>query len=107
MWYTAYLFLGTNKGDKIAGLHGGVVRGVEVDDKLTSALNFPIWAGLSLTPKVDLTLYENKINRFHYRAVLPSISLSYTFSWREGMSWTRALRYGAQTTTPLQAGSAH
>jgi hypothetical protein len=76
-------------------------------DKLTPALSFPIWTGLSLTPKVDFILYENKINGFRYRAVQPSAALSYTFSWRQGMDWSRALKYGAQTTTPSPAGSPH
>jgi hypothetical protein len=26
--------------------------------------------------------------------------LSYTFTWREGMSWAHAFRYGAQSSTP-------
>jgi hypothetical protein len=56
---------------------------------------------------VDFILYENKITRFHYRSVQPSISTSYTFTRREGMSWARALHYGAQTTTPSPAGSTH
>jgi len=97
----------TNKGDIYFNTSNDTAVQTRYLDKLTPALNFPIWAGLSLTPKVDLILYENKINYFHYRAVQPSVALSYTFNWREGMSWTRALRYGAQTTTPSPAGSTH
>ncbi|HYL62538.1 MAG TPA: hypothetical protein VE077_07945 [Candidatus Methylomirabilis sp.] len=97
----------TNKGDIYFNTSNDTAVQTRYLDKLTRALNFPIWAGLSLTPKVDFILYENKINPFHYRAFLHSISLSYTFSWREGMSWIRALRYGAQTTTPSPAGSTH
>jgi hypothetical protein len=97
----------TNKGDIYSNTSNDTSVQTRYLDKLTPALNFPIWAGLSLTPKVDFVLYENKINRFHYRALLPSIALSYAFTWREGMSWTRALRYGAQTTTPSPAGTTH
>jgi len=97
----------TNKGDIYFNTPSDTAVQTRYLDKLTPALNFPMWAGLSLTPKLDLILYENKINYFHYRAFVPSISLSYTFNWREGMSWKRALRYGAQTTTPSQAGSTH
>jgi len=97
----------TNKGDLYFNTANDTAVQTRYLDKLTPALNFPIWAGLSLTPRVDFILYENKINRFHYRAVQPSVSLSYTFSWREGMSWTRALRYGAQTTTASPAGTTH
>jgi len=97
----------TNKGDIFFNTASDNAVQTRYLDKLTPALIFPIWAGLSLTPKVDFILYENKIDLFHYRAIQPSVALSYTFNWREGMSWTRALRYGAQTTTPSPAGSTH
>ena len=102
-WY----FTLTNKGDIYFNTPSDTAVQTRYLDKLTPALNFPIWAGLSVTPKVDLILYENKINYSHYRAFVPSISLSYTFNWREGMSWKRALCYGAQTTTPSPAGNTH
>jgi hypothetical protein len=54
---------------------------------------------------VDFVLYENKIFRNHYRAVAPSLTLSYTFKWREGMDFRRALGFGGITTTPSTAGS--
>jgi hypothetical protein len=97
----------TNKGDIYFNTPSDTATQTRYLDKLTPALSFPVWAGLSLTPKVDLILYKNKINYFHYRAFVPSISLSYTFNWREGMSWKRALCYGAQTTTPSAAGTTH
>jgi len=97
----------TNKGDIYFNTDNDTAVQTRYLDKLTPAIRFPVWAGIALTPKVDFILYENKINRYHYRSVQPSISLSYTFTWREGMSWARALRYGAQTTTASSAGSTH
>lgn len=101
-----YLTL-TNKGDFYFKEPSDTPVQTRYLDKLTPALNFPIWAGLTLTPKVDFILYENKVNFFHYRSVQPSVALSYTFTWREGMGFVRALRYGAQTTTPSPAGTTH
>jgi hypothetical protein len=97
----------TNKGDIYFNQNTDTAVQTRYLDKLTPAISFPIWAGFSLTPKADFILYENKINRYHYRTVQPSISLSYTFSWRDGMGWSRALRYGAQTTAASPAGSTH
>jgi hypothetical protein len=80
-------------------------------DKLTPALVVPIWGGLSLSPKVDLIVFQNKkattSTPYHYWALQPSVALSYTFNWREGMGWSRAWRYGAQTTTASPAGPLH
>ncbi len=102
-WY----FTLTNKGDIYFNQSSDTAVQTRYLDKLTPALSFPIWGKISLTPKVDFVLYENKINYFHYRAIQPSVSVSYTFSMREGMTWTRALGYGAQTTKASPAGSNH
>jgi hypothetical protein len=102
-WY----FTLTNKGDIYFNNPADTNVQTRYLDKLTPALSFPIWGGLSLTPKADFILYEDKVNRYHYHAISPSISISYTFSVREGMVWTRGLAYGAQTTTPSPAGSTH
>ena len=102
-WY----FTLTNKGDVYFNQSSDTAVQTRYLDKLTPALSFPIWGKISLTPKVDFVLYENKINYFHYRAIQPSVSVSYTFSMREGMTWTRALGYGAQTTKASPAGSNH
>ena len=102
-WY----FTLTNKGDFYKRTASDTPTQTRYLDKFTPALSFPIWAGLSLTPKVDFIFYENKVNGFHYLAAQPSATLSYTFTRREGMSWRRALRYGAQTTTSSTAGTPH
>jgi hypothetical protein len=73
--------------------------------QVTPALLIPIWGNFSLSPKVDIILFENKVNFFHYRAIQPSVSLSYSFRVREGMAWRRALGFGAQTTAPNTPGS--
>lgn len=102
-WY----FTLTNKGDIYFNHPSDTAVQTRYLDKLTPALSIPIWDKISLTPKVDFILYENKINYFHYRAIQPSVSVSYAFSMREGMNWTRALAYGAQTTTASPAGNTH
>jgi hypothetical protein len=76
-------------------------------DKLTPALVIPIWSGVAVSLKVDLIAFQNKVTPVHYFAMQPAISLSYTFIKRQGMGWSRALRYGAQTTMPSPAGPLH
>ena len=103
-WY----FTLTNKGDFYTDNHGSDTSvQTRYLDKFTPAFNLPIWAGLSLTPKVDLILYQDKVLRYHYLAIQPGFSLSYTFTKREGMNWLRAAKYGAQTTTASPAGTTH
>ena len=103
----SFYFTLTNKGDLYFNPAAAAAAQTRYLDKLTPALSFPLWNGLSLTPKVDFILYENMINRYHYRSIQPAVSLSYTFAWREGMTWIRALKYGAQTTVPSPAGATH
>ncbi|MBV8906626.1 MAG: hypothetical protein JOZ22_23540 [Acidobacteriia bacterium] len=103
----SFYFTLTNKGDIYFRESSDTAVQTRYLDKLTPALNFPLWSGITLTPKVDFILYEDKVNYFHYRSVQPSVALSYTFTWREGMGLLRALRYGAQTTTPSPAGTTH
>jgi hypothetical protein len=101
----------TNKGDLYWREKTDTPVQTRYLDKLTPAMTVPIWAGLSLTPKVDLIAFQNKkamaLTPYHYFALQPSVSLSYTFNWREGMGWSRAFRYGAQTTTASPAGPVH
>lgn len=102
-WYLTF----TNKGDFY--FNHGVQTAIDTRylDKFTPALQIPIWGNIALTPKVDFILYEDKINRYHYRSIAPSISLSYTFNFRQGMLWPRALMYGTQTTAASPAGNTH
>jgi hypothetical protein len=72
-------------------------------DKLTPSLTIPLYGKITISPKVDFIFYENKVNRNHFRALQPAIALSYTFKWRQGMRFYRALKYGAITTTPPPA----
>ncbi|MDQ2843106.1 MAG: 5'-nucleotidase C-terminal domain-containing protein [Acidobacteriota bacterium] len=100
-WY----FMLTNKGDFYFNSHADTPVQTRYLDKLTPALVFPIWGKLSFSPKVNLILYENKVNRYHYRALQPGFSVSYSFIRRQGMKWASSLAYGAQTTTqPTAAG---
>lgn len=103
----SFYFTLTNKGDIYFPSPSDTPVQTRYLDKLTPALSLPIWAGLTLTPKVDVVFYQNKIAGTHYLAIQPSFAISYTFTWRQGMDWNRALKYGAQTTTPSAAGSTH
>jgi hypothetical protein len=102
-WYLTF----TNKGDVYFNSPGDTMVQTRYLDKFTPGFVIPLWAGLSLTPKVDFILYQNKIVGTPFWAAQPSFSLSYTFLWRQGMGPLRALRYGAQTTTPSTAGTSH
>jgi hypothetical protein len=100
-WY----FTLSNHGDLYFNSRSDTGTQTRYLDKFTPAFSVPIYGKLALTPKVDFIFYENKIFHNHYRAVAPSLSLSYTFKWREGMNVWRAAGYGAITTPPSTAGS--
>ena len=95
----------TNKGDLYFNSGHDTPVQTRYLTQLTPAFLIPIWGNISLTPKIDFILFENKVNFYHYRAIQPSIGLSYTFRVREGMAWRRALGFGAQSTTASPAGS--
>jgi hypothetical protein len=100
-WY----FTLTNRGDLYFNSPNDTATQTRYLDKFKPSFSIPIYGKLALSPKVDFIFYENKVFRNHYRAVVPSLSLSYTFKWREGMDLGRALGYGGITTTPSTAGS--
>ena len=93
-WY----LMVANKSDFYFNSHTDTTVQTRYLDKLSPSLVIPIYGRLSLMPRVDIITYENKVNRYHYRALEPSLSLNYSFDWREGMSRSSALRYGAITT---------
>jgi hypothetical protein len=75
--------------------------------KFTPSLNIPVYGKITITPKVDFIMYENKLGRSVYRSIAPGVAISYSFKWREGMVLPRSLGYGAITQTPQTAGTAH
>ncbi len=94
----SYYFTLANKGDWYFNSRNDTNVQTRYMDKLTPSLTIPLYGKLTLTPKMDIILYENKVNRNHFRALQPSVALSYTFKWRQGMRFYRALKYGAITT---------
>jgi hypothetical protein len=96
----SYYFILANKGDWFFNSRADTTVQTHYLDKLSPAFSLPIYGKLTLTPRVDIILYENKVNQNHFRAVEPSVSLSYSFKWRPGMDLGRAAGYGAIATTP-------
>jgi len=95
---SVYLIV-TNKGDMYFPSPADTSVQTRYLDKLSPSLNFPIYGKLSLAPRVDFILFENKVNHNVYRAVQPVISLTYSFKWPEGTDIRRGLGYGAVTST--------
>ncbi len=100
-WY----FNLANKGDLYFNHRGDTATQTRLLDKFTPSFTIPLYGGISLTPKVDFILFNNKVLNNHFRAVEPSLSLSYTFAWRQGMEILRTLGFGAITTTAGSPGS--
>ena len=98
-------FVLSNKGDLFFNARSDTPTQTRYLDKFTPSFSIPIYGPLSLTPKLDFILFENKVLRNHYRVVEPSLSLSYSFKWRPRLAITRTLGFGAITTTPGSAGS--
>jgi 2',3'-cyclic-nucleotide 2'-phosphodiesterase (5'-nucleotidase family) len=70
-------------------------------DVWTQTLNVKIAGPLSLAPKIQFLFYSTMVdrNRMHSRAI--SVSVAYSFSWHNGLSFLRAMSY----TDPSQKGS--
>ena len=100
-WY----FTLTNKGDWYFNSRNDTSVQTRYLDKFTPSFSVPLFGKLTLTPKVDFILFEDKTAHRHYASVTPALSLSYTFNYREGMNFWRALGYGAITQTQPVAAS--
>jgi hypothetical protein len=97
----SFYFLLTNAGDLYFNSHHDTSVQTRFFDTLSPGFSIPIYGQLSLTPLLNITMYENKVSFNHYRAVTPTVALSYTFKWRQGMNFWRAAGYGAITTPPV------
>ncbi len=96
----SYYFLVTNKGDFYFNSRNDTSVQTRYLDKLSASFGIPVYGKIMLAPRVDFIFYENKVNRNHFRAVAPMLSLSYSFKRRQGMATGRALGYGAITQPP-------
>ena len=88
------LFTLANQGTLFFQRPGDRSVDTRYQDILTPALQIPLFGKLSLQPKMDIFVYENKVNHLRFRSVSPALSLQYQFSWREGMAWKPAFLYG-------------
>ena len=100
-------FQATNKFDLYFNSPADTSVQTRYVSKFTPSLSIPIYGKLTLTPKVDFILYENKLGHSVYRSMAPGVAISYSFKWREGMKMPRSLGYGAITQTPQTAGTPH
>jgi len=61
------------------------------------SLSFPILSTfngkLSFSPSIELIYYTNKISDNLYRSYSTSVSLNYTFDWRQGLNWAKVIGY--------------
>lgn len=96
-------FILTNKGDLYFNSRNDTTVQTRYLDTFTPSFTIPIYGNITLTPKVDVIFYENKVAHAHYRSLQPALAVSYSFKWREGMRFPRALGYGAITQTPPPA----
>jgi hypothetical protein len=64
-------------------------------DILTPALQLPLFGKFSLQPKMDIFLFENQVNHWHFRSISPALSLQYQFNLRRGENWKSALINGS------------
>jgi hypothetical protein len=63
---------------------------------LSQSLRVPILGRLSLVPRLDLILFENKVERHSLTRIQSTISLMYTLDWRSGLPLRKAAGFGLQ-----------
>ncbi len=60
---------------------------------MTHSLVVPVVGNLSMVPKVEFFLFQNKVAGWHIHGYQTSISAQYRFDWHTGIRWGQALRY--------------
>ncbi len=60
---------------------------------MTHSLSIPVIGNLSIVPKVEVFLFQNKVAGWHIHGYQTSITAQYRFDWHTGLHWTQALRY--------------
>jgi len=61
-------------------------------DVFTPTLRLPVWGNLSVSPRVDIFLFETKPG-WNIHGYQTTVTLDYSFDWHTGVGWKRALLY--------------
>ena len=92
----------TNRGRYYFNHSGDTRFDTRLSNLFTAAFSAPIAGGLTFKPTWTLFHYENKPNTLNRTADDSNLlvgntldlKLNYSFDWRSGQSWRKALRYG-------------
>ncbi|MCU1292557.1 MAG: hypothetical protein JWP08_1407 [Bryobacterales bacterium] len=60
---------------------------------MTHSLSIPVVGNLSIVPRFELFLFQNKVAGWHIHGYQTSVTAQYRFDWRTGLHWGQALRY--------------
>jgi len=60
---------------------------------MTHAISIPIVGNLSISPRVDLFFFQNKIAGWHIHGYQTAITAQYRFDWHTGLRFRSTLRY--------------
>ncbi len=82
-----------NRGDFFFNHRGNVSVDTRYLDDWTNSLKIPLVGNFSLVPKVEMFLYENKVDEHFFKALQPSIALQYAFDWHRGLPRWKSMLY--------------
>jgi hypothetical protein len=60
---------------------------------MTHSLSIPVVGNLSIVPRFELFLFQNKVAGWHIHGYQTSVTAQYRFDWHTGLHWGQALRY--------------
>ena len=68
-------------------------------DKLSLSFVIPVVGNFSLKPETDFVYYRDKVAGLPFHSIDYLMTFSYTFDWRQGQPWGRALRFASPPPT--------
>jgi hypothetical protein len=60
---------------------------------MTHSVAIPVIGNLSIVPKVELFLFQNKVAGWHIHGYQTAITAQYRFDWHTGLRWGQAFKY--------------
>jgi hypothetical protein len=60
---------------------------------MTHSVAIPVIGNLSIVPKVEFFLFQNKVAGWHIHGYQTAITAQYRFDWHTGLHWGQAFRY--------------
>lgn len=88
-------FLAENTGRLLFNQHGDISTQTRYFDKLNLSIVIPALGNFTFAPEVDFVYYRNRVANLPFHSIDYLGKFNYTFDWRQGQRFRRAMRYGS------------